>query len=73
MSAQVILQILKNIQIFDSNMLDNNEIYRDVNDIDEIIVQDHRYTRKFVDEFYNLTRVVRYSDNSQARKRATGR
>ena len=73
MSAQVILQILKNIQIFDSNMLDNNEIYRDVNDIDEIIVQDHGYARKFVDEFYNLTRVVRYSDNSQARKRATGR
>ena len=73
MNAQVILQILKNIQIFDSNMLDNNEIYRDVNDIDEIIMQDHRYTRKFVDEFYNLTRVVRYSDHAQARKRATGR
>ena len=52
-------------------MLDHNEIYRDVNDIDETAIYDNG--RKFIDEFYNLTRVVRYSDNSQARKRATGR
>ena len=36
-NGQIILQILKNIQIFDSNMIDNNEIYRDDDDIDDVI------------------------------------
>ena len=57
-------------------MIENNEMYGDVNDIDEISRDNMRkkvYVRKFVEEFYSTTRVIRYSDHSQARKRATGK
>ena len=48
-------------------MIENNEMYGDVNDIDEISRDNMRkkvYVRKFVEEFYSTTRVIRYSDHS---------
>ena len=76
MNAQLVLQILEKIQVIDGSERELG-IYKDVNDLDEI-PQDESIRGDFNDQpfaefVYYKTRAVRYVDNSQARKRATGR
>ena len=76
MSAQICIQILEKIQVIDSSERQLG-IYKDVNDLDEIphdeSIRGDYNDVPFGQYVYYPTRAVRYVDNSQARKRATGK
>jgi hypothetical protein len=76
MNAQVMMQILEKIQVIDSSERRLN-IYKDVNDLDEIPhdqgVRGDYNDVPFGQYVYYNTKAVRYVDNSQARKRASGK